>query len=85
MLQDLGYTIDNSEPPCGLVVGSRDRDATETGQVVAAMLVAALAGAPMPIDKNQKIRASLVTRPVGDGKNTNVLFRPRLVRHGAGA
>lgn len=68
VLQDLGYNIDESETGLGVIVGSKDRDATEAGQVAAAVLVAALGGGVMPIDKNQKIRASLITRPAGKGK-----------------
>ncbi len=33
-----------------------------------ASILMALLGAPMPIDKNQKIRVSLVTRPAGEGE-----------------
>ncbi len=71
VLQDLGYNIDESETQLGVIVGSKDRDATEAGQVAAAVLVAALGGGAMPIDKNQKIRASIVTRPSGK-KQTNL-------------
>ena len=63
VLQDLGFNLDESETRLGLVVASKERDATETGQVIGAVLLAVLLGAPMPIDKVQKIRASLVTRP----------------------
>ncbi len=63
VLQDLGFNLDESETRLGLVVASKERDATETGQVVGAILLAVLLGAPMPIDEVQKIRASLVTRP----------------------
>ncbi|MGH1376000.1 MAG: hypothetical protein ACRBCK_06590 [Alphaproteobacteria bacterium] len=65
VLQDLGYNIDESETSLGVIVGSKDRDATEAGQVAAAIFVAALGGGAMPIDKNQKIRASLITYPAG--------------------
>lgn len=65
VLQDLGYNIDESETGLGVIVGSKDRDATEAGQVAAAIFVAALGGGAMPIDKNQKIRASLITHPAG--------------------
>ena len=71
VLQDLGYNIDESETSLGVIVGSKDRDATEAGQVAAAVFVAALGGGAMPIDKNQKIRASLITHP--KGKNTTKL------------
>ncbi len=63
VLQDLGFNLDESETRLGLVVASKERDATEAGQVIGAILLAALTGVPMPIDKVQKIRASLVTRP----------------------
>ena len=66
VLQDLGFTIDDSESGFGLVVGSKQRDATEVGQVVVAILVAALTGAWMPTDDEQLMRASVVTRPIGD-------------------
>jgi hypothetical protein len=72
VLQDLGFALDNSETEVGLVVASKDRDATEAGQIAAAIAVAVLTGAYVPTDKNQKIRASLVTKPVDDGKSTNV-------------
>lgn len=65
VLQDLGFTIDESETKVGLVVGSKDRDATEAGQVVGAVMMAVLFGAAVPVDKNQKIRASLVSYPIG--------------------
>ena len=66
VLQDLGYNIDESETGLGVIVGSKDRDATEAGQIVLSVFVAALGGGRMPIDKNQKIRASLVTHPAGE-------------------
>ena len=66
VLQDLGFTLDESETKLGLIVASKDRDATETGQVVGAIIVALLTGAVMPIDETQKIRVSLITRPIGE-------------------
>lgn len=76
VLQDLGYNIDESETKLGVIVGSKDRDATEAGQVAAAIFVAALGGGTMPIDKNQKIRASLVTNKNGTSKtNLRVTFQ----------
>lgn len=72
VLQDLGFQIDESETKLGLIVASKDRDATETGQIVAAIAVAILFGARMSTDKHQKIRASLVTRSVDNGADTSV-------------
>lgn len=79
VLQDLGFNIDESETSLGVIVGSKDRDATEAGQVAAAILVAALGGGAMPIDKDQKIRASLITRPSGKGKTNLRITLQRVV------
>lgn len=65
VLQDLGFTLDESETDLGVIVGSKDRDATEAGQIAAAVTVAVLFGVHMPVDETQKIRASLVTRRAG--------------------
>lgn len=75
VLQDLGFSIDESETKLGVIVGSKDRDAVEAGQVAGAVMVAVLFGVAMPIDKNQKIRASLVTRPNGKKSNLRVTFQ----------
>ncbi len=78
VLQDLGFNLDESETRLGLVVASKERDATEAGQVIGAILLAALTGVPMPIDKVQKIRASLVTRPFdesGEGTAVRITFQ----------
>ena len=68
VLQDLGFNIDESETSLGVIVGSKDRDATEAGQVVGAVFMAVMFGADMAIDENQKIRAALVTHPAGKGQ-----------------
>jgi len=64
VLQDIGFNIDESETELGTIVSSKRSDATSAGQIVAAILVAALTGAVMPIDKEQFVRASLVTNPM---------------------
>ena len=61
LLQDLGFNLDESEVELGVVVASKDRDATEAGQVAASLLLALL-GVAMPWDDEQKIRASIITR-----------------------
>ena len=68
VLQDLGFNLDESAPGVGVLVGSKNRDATDSGQVVAAIALAVLFGSNMAIDKEQKIRASLITRPSETGK-----------------
>lgn len=70
VLQDLGYSLDESETKLGVIVASKDRDASEAGQVAVAVFVALLGGGAMPIDEKQKIRASLVSRPVAGQTNT---------------
>ena len=75
VLQDLGFNIDDSETSLGLVVGSKDRDATDAGQVAMATIstVFSLLGGSSSdalerIDRVQKIRASVVMRPSSDAK-----------------
>ena len=72
LLQDLGFNIDESETKLGLIVASKDRDATDGGQVALAVFVALLGGGATPIDKDQKLRASVVTFPASDGKSMDV-------------
>jgi hypothetical protein len=64
VLQDLGFTIDESETDLGLIACSKLRDATSAGQIAGAIIIAMLTGAVTPIDKEQLIRASLITYPI---------------------
>jgi len=66
LLQDLGFNLDESETKLGVISASKMRSAVSAGQVVGAVLVALLGGGAMPIDKEQKMRASVITRPVGE-------------------
>jgi len=75
VLQDLGFQINESETDLGIIVCSKERDATESGQVAAAVVVALLGGGSMPIDKKQKIKASLVVKPDKDGFNVRITFQ----------
>lgn len=68
LLQDLGFTIEETESKLGLVLGSKDRSAVSAGQVFGAILISAFTGAAVPWDKNQKMRACIVTKPIGDDK-----------------
>lgn len=68
VLQDLGFTLEESETDLGVLLGSKDRDAVESGQVAASILLGILVGAYVPYDKNQKIRVSVITRPLDDGR-----------------
>lgn len=62
VLQDLGFNIDESETKLGVIVASKDRSAFNAAQIAGAV-AAALFGVYTPVDKTQKIRVSLVTRP----------------------
>lgn len=70
VLQDLGFEIDESETKLGVLVASKDRDATDAVQITGRIVVGILGGGDMPIDRNQKIRASLVTRVVSLKEST---------------
>ena len=70
LLQDTGFNIDESETKLGVIVGSKDRSAVSAGQVVGSIFVTLLTGAPVPWDKNQKMRACVITRPVGEQKKS---------------
>ena len=79
VLQDLGFTLDDSETELGLVVASKDRDATDAGQMALAtvsVFLSALGGASSnafdQLDSIQKIRASVVSKPSLDGTKITV-------------
>lgn len=77
VLQDLGFTIDESETGLGVIVASKTRDATESGQVAQAIVFTLLFGVNAPVDDKQKIRVSLVTRPLSgtEGVAARVTFQ----------
>ena len=66
LLQDMGFNLDESETELGLITSSKMRSAENAGQIAGAILVALLGGGAMPVDKEQKMRACVVTRPVGN-------------------
>ena len=73
LLQDLGFILDESETALGVLVASKDRSAVDSGQVASSIAMAILFGVDMPYDTEQKMRASVVTRPLGaDGKRVAV-------------
>ena len=87
VLQDLGFTIDESETDLGVIVSSKRRDARQADQV-ARSVVTTLVGAFVtlgmywsasgPIDDVQEIRASLVTAPTdssGERMQARITFQ----------
>jgi hypothetical protein len=64
VLQDMGFNLDESQTSLGVIVASKSRSATDGGQIAGAIVMGILFGAAaVNYDKNQKIRASLVTKP----------------------
>ncbi|MCK5235771.1 MAG: hypothetical protein KAR06_02205 [Deltaproteobacteria bacterium] len=72
LLQDLGFIIDMSETKLGVIVASKDRSAVDAGEVIGSLIFSILFNTQIPIDVRQKLRASYVTRPRDDGKDTLV-------------
>jgi hypothetical protein len=65
VLQDLGFILESSETRLGVLTASKQRDATDGGQVAMAILLLLLVGEGV-YDEDQTIRVSLVVRPVID-------------------
>lgn len=76
-LQDLGFTISEASADAGVLAGSKQRDAVESGQVagqIALTVVLALLGTShTPVwDKDQTINVTLVATPIENSKQTEV-------------
>ena len=69
IIQDLGAKITETETDLGLIVGEKMRDATDPGQIVGAIFLALL-GSSVSVDKQQKIRFSLVTTPASSQRDS---------------
>jgi hypothetical protein len=73
LLQDSGFNIDNTEAKLGLILGSKAREAMESGQVAGAIIVAVIFGVNVPIDKHQKMFASIVISPAPSEKKATLV------------
>jgi hypothetical protein len=69
VLQDLGFTIDQSEVGGGVIVSSRDTNLTEAGELINSRPLKVWG--PLVTNRQVKVLASLVTRPL-DGKRIAV-------------
>ena len=78
VLQDLGYNLTESETKLGLLTASKERDATNGGQIAGAVLLAALIGARVPLDTTQKIHATVVSTK--SKNNDGYLVRAKFAR-----
>lgn len=79
VLQDIGFTLDESETEVGLVSASKKADATSGAQLtsaivldVAAALLGSYSNATAQCDKAQVVKASVITQPSLDGSKTVV-------------
>lgn len=86
--QDLGFTIDEAETRLGVMVASKDREASTAGsRVMVALLVGGNAANSM--DRSQKIRLCIVVKPTsatstGTGDWTVRATFQRIVRNSYG-
>jgi len=72
VLQDMGYTIDESNVDLGVLTASKKADATDAGQIVGAVVLALLTGSVMPTDDEQKIRICLVLQEALEDSTSSV-------------
>ena len=72
VLQDMGYTIDESNSSLGVLTASKQADAKNAGQIAGAIALALLTGSVTPTDKEQKIRICLVIQEALDDPTSSV-------------
>lgn len=72
VLQDLGFTIDESETKLGLITANKDREAGSTSLKVSLVVLSALAGTQAVYDVNQKIYVTVVSTKSHSNKGYNV-------------
>lgn len=70
VLQDLGFTLDESEKPLGLLTATKRRSAVDGGQIAGAVILALLFGVSSRVDQNQTIRVSIVMRETSANDST---------------
>ncbi len=76
VLQDLGFSVDETEPDLGLIVASKNRDASSTGEMIGAFFIGAASDSEVTYNVEQKIRASVVTKGLGKtGTSVRVTFQ----------
>jgi hypothetical protein len=76
VLQDLGFSLDESETELGVIVASKNRTAIAPAQVVTSILLKLFLDIEKDVDDRQYIRVALVSRPVDELKNDS--FRVRV-------
>ena len=66
VLQDSGYTIEESEVSLGVITATRERDVSESLEKAGYWCGTCLCLNPVGYSKRQKVFASLVTKPLYD-------------------
>ena len=66
VLQDMGYTISESETRLGVITAKKDADATSGVQIALAVFSALFGGGNASIDDKQQFTTTLVVLPRGD-------------------
>jgi hypothetical protein len=73
LLQDTGFTIDESDTQLGILTASKERSATDAVQWATYLALTVLLGVPLHPEDNQTMRAWVTTRPAGEsGKQVAV-------------
>jgi hypothetical protein len=73
LLQDDGFTIQEIQSDLGIVLGSKNREAVETGQVAGAIIVAVIFGVSIPVDKEQLMNASIAVSEAPSDPNSTIV------------
>jgi len=73
LLQDDGFNIEEIQSDLGTVLGSKNREAVESGQVAGAIVVAIIFGVSIAIDKEQKMNASIVVSEAPSDPNSSIV------------
>ena len=72
VLQDLGFTLDETETKLGLITAYKNREAMSTGAQTALVVLAALGGTTPVYDTEQRIYTTLVSTKSKESKGYNV-------------
>ena len=72
VLQDLGFTLDETETKLGLITAYKNREASSTGAKAAIILLAAMSDTQPVYDTEQKIYTTLVSTKSRESKGYNV-------------
>ena len=72
VLQDMGYSIDESNVALGVLTASKKASAKDAGQIAGAVALALLTGSVTPTDDEQKIRICLVIQEALEDETASV-------------